>query len=270
MNIPIKLTDLLNILSIGVLFQVCLYLFLLNIDKNSLPFDVSSKILNSFIYMNPNIAMGLIIFLSFPSWRIVSSLVEYVMYSNISRKIKFSVMKKFRYFYKILRILTSWYRRFFFGLRRTDSIMTGRLIDRILKSSNEMDLFTQKNIAKTFNIDLTKIERQESRRLFYLIKSYLSIHCSRYSTLYSQRYNTVLNYHVRLSIIFHLAFYLSLILTILSAIGSKNHNISFAICSFTSFLLCRYFSSSHKDFSIREVELLIHEFNSIVCPLRVK
>lgn len=280
----LKLSDLLNILSIGILFQLIALFFLYQVDPQNI-------LIHKIVTIDASLVIGLSIVLSFPCWRIISNFVEYIMYPiterveltyagklSSSKGIKTTlrtslkniwivIIFAFRWFWHWFKVI---YRYVFFTMSKHEGVDKTDLVKSILATSKTNEL-TAKNIKQVFGLILTEVKEDEYRKIYHLIKSYLSVDSNVRDSLYSHRYNMVLNYHSRLAILCNIISIGSLIILIYNTCHIPNYYQSFFSFKENHFfylligfyLSGRLFGSYCHEYAKRENELLIYDFNAM-------
>jgi len=213
MPTQLKLADILNILSIGILFQLILFCFVYNVKKEIL--------IESIGKLDSTVITGLAIIFSFPAWRLVSNFVDYVMsprrqvkkpiYNELKKedkaketaqKVSINIFTALTYYnLKISSEISSLYRLLFFDLKKTEGIAPSILITKLKTQLSSVNILATNSIREIFKIDISTLTTNEHEDLYYLIKSYISVNRKDNQTLLYERYHMVLNYHVRLAIL---------------------------------------------------------------------
>lgn len=277
MPTQLKLSDILNMISIGVLFELILLFFFYSVDKEKTILNLNK--------IDPTVLTGLSLILSFPLWRIISNFVEFIMYSgNPNITISFAekdkkIFKKaviniyqvvsypFRFFY--VKFLMA-YRFSFFGMKVNDGIHGADLVRELITKPMEVNKLAIKNIEKLFGIKVGEIPESEYITVFYQLKCYLTIHNNN-SELQSHKYGMVLNYHVRLAILSNILTIGSIAILLFNAIDKWYFedllgNLfcdKFLYIAILSALISRHFGGLSKEYSIREKFLIINDLNAM-------
>jgi hypothetical protein len=282
MPTQLKLSDILNILSIGIIFQLILLFFLYTFDPNNIIIKKTAK-------LDATLLTGLAVIFSFPSWRIVSNFVEFVMYpikinslpviEAKTKGLKKFLLKILFLYRKIIRWLKMTYRLLFFGLSFSGGVDRDNLA-RSIKSAplDACNSLMISNFKSFFSIDIKTMDDKELFKIYYLCKSYLSMNKDVYDNLYSVRYNTVLNYHTRLATLSNIFTIGCLVVlaksfSLSSGFGSiipfLKTNLIFYLCVF-SIVCSRFFGSYCSQYSKRESDLLVYDFNTMFLSKKVE
>lgn len=284
MPTQLKLSDILNILSIGIIFQIIILCFMYNLNQEFL-LEKANKI-------DPALLTGLVIIFSFPSWRLVSNFVDFILAPqtrNINRQ-TYIISKDFElrrklylswknFLYLIIFLseyipynFNKYYRLVFFKLKPSQGINPNTLAIKLNNSNpTNLDLEAIKNIQSKFNINLKSLPYQEYKSVYYLVKSYITINRTEHQELLFERYHMVFNYHVRLAILANLLTLTSMFLLIYNFVDKfyfdnpiKNvlHDKHFYLI-ILSIIVSRHFGEKCKDYNISGNYHLLIDFNNL-------
>lgn len=211
MPTQLRLSDILNVLSIGILFQIILMCYLYNFHPELLPLILK--------HCDAALLTGLAIIFSFPCWRLVSNTVNFILtpIKTVAVRKAYVPLKDDVMPYKILRYFINpyfttvyfldglgiqfnkLYRNIFFGLKSMQGMDEATLVTKLNGLYLEINNITKINIKKIFNIDVTSLPTNEHSTVQYLLESYISVNKLDHQVLLFERYNMVVNYHIRLA-----------------------------------------------------------------------
>jgi len=272
MTQQLKFSDILNILSIGILFEFVLFLIATNIKLQGL----DPKFL---LKLDGALLTSLVIIVSFPCWRLISYFTEYILYPiNVDRyenyqydftiteeladsnSISVNWLSYFNDKSKRIRLkLKAIYRRIFFTMRSSQGIDKFLIVRYLVESKAQVNNNTKKSIEQIFNLKLDEMSSMEGKQVYHLIKSYISLNNS--ENLNSVRYGIILKYNAGLAVVSNFLFLGFLGILIKNSFNYTNFELYTLI---GSLLMSRLFGGFCHEYSKRETELMLYDFNSIV------
>lgn len=245
MTPQIRLNQFINAIVIGVLFQGLILLFAKSIFK----IDIYI-LLKSF---DAGVLIAGIVILSFPSWRLVSNFVGFIL-EPVSNQRNFK----------------NFYIKLFFGIKTEGEEGRIQVLKSIINGNSDYTNWQKRNIEDYFKINLNKLTEQELYSFFEVIKGTVNISPTEYQGQQSEQHNLVSNFHARLAVLLNSGFWLSILSTLINIWMVTQYSWWYYIVSaFIFYLLGRHFGLS-TDTKSEGYRLIIADFMAVCTKLKSK